>query len=42
MKAAHAAKMKVVPTALVKLKDAIEFTSGCSMDTPSWHAAVGV
>jgi hypothetical protein len=35
-------KMKVVPsssTALVKLKDAIEFSSGCSMDTPTWHTS---
>jgi hypothetical protein len=34
-------KMKVVPsssTALVKLKDAIEFSGGCSMNTPTWRA----
>jgi hypothetical protein len=33
--------MKVVPsssTALVKLKDAIEFSGGSSMNTPTWHA----
>jgi hypothetical protein len=33
--------MKVVPslsTALVKLNDAIEFSSGCSMNTPTWRA----
>jgi hypothetical protein len=35
-------KMKVVPsssTALVKLKDAIEFFGGCSMNTPTWRAS---
>jgi hypothetical protein len=35
-------KMKVVPsssTVLVKLKDAIEFSGGCSMNTPTWHAS---
>jgi hypothetical protein len=34
--------MKVVPslsTALVKLKDAIEFFDGCSTNTPTWHAS---
>jgi hypothetical protein len=34
-------KMKVVPssgTVLVKLKDAIEFFGGFSMNTPTWHA----
>jgi hypothetical protein len=33
-------KMKVVPSsskALVKLKDAIEFYGGCSMNTPTWR-----
>jgi hypothetical protein len=33
-------KMKVVPSsgiALVKLKDAIEFFGGCSMNTPTWR-----
>jgi hypothetical protein len=37
--------MKVVPsssTALVKLKDAIEFTGGCSMNTLPGVLAVGV
>jgi hypothetical protein len=32
-------KMKVVPLstmALVKLNDAIEFSGGCSMNTPTW------
>jgi hypothetical protein len=32
-------KMKVVPlssTALVKLNNAIEFSGGCSMNTPTW------
>jgi hypothetical protein len=35
-------KMKVVPsssTVLVKLKDAIEFSGGCSMNTATWHAS---
>jgi hypothetical protein len=35
-------KMKVVPsssTALVKLKDATEFSGGCSMNTPTWRAS---
>jgi hypothetical protein len=35
-------KMKVVPsssTALVKLKDAIEFSGGCSMNSPTWRAS---
>jgi hypothetical protein len=35
-------KIKVVPslsTALVKLKDAIEFFGGCSMNTPTWRAS---
>jgi hypothetical protein len=34
-------KMKVVPlssTVLVKLKDAIEFSGGCSMNIPTWCA----
>jgi hypothetical protein len=34
--------MKVVPsssTALVKLKDAIKFSGGCSMNSPTWHAS---
>jgi hypothetical protein len=34
--------MKVVPspsTLLVKLKDAIEFSSGCSMNTLTWRAS---
>jgi hypothetical protein len=33
--------MKVMPlssTALVKLKDANEFSGGCSMNTPTWRA----
>jgi hypothetical protein len=33
--------MKVVPsssTVLVKLRDAIEFSGGCSMNTPTWRA----
>jgi hypothetical protein len=36
------AKIKVVPLssmALVKLKDAIEFSGGCSMNTPTWRAS---
>jgi hypothetical protein len=35
-------KMKVVhssSTALVKLKDDIEFSGGCSMNTPTWRAS---
>jgi hypothetical protein len=35
-------KTKVVPsssTLLVKLKDAIEFSGGCSMNTPTWRAS---
>jgi hypothetical protein len=35
-------KMKVVPsssTMLVKLKDAIEFSGGCSMNIPTWRAS---
>jgi hypothetical protein len=35
-------KVNVVPssgTALVKLKNAIEFSSGCLMNTPTWHAS---
>jgi hypothetical protein len=35
-------KIKVVPSssmALVKLKDAIEFPGGCSMNTPTWRAS---
>jgi hypothetical protein len=35
-------KMKVVPTsstALVKLKDTIEFNGGCSMNTPTWRTS---
>jgi hypothetical protein len=35
-------KMKVVPsssTALVKLKDGIEFSGGCLMNTPTWRAS---
>jgi hypothetical protein len=35
-------KTKVVPsssTALLKLKDAIEFSGGCSMNTPTWRAS---
>jgi hypothetical protein len=35
-------KMKVVPsssTTLVKLKDAIEFSSGCLMTYPTWRAS---
>jgi hypothetical protein len=34
--------MKVVPsssTTLVKLKDAIEFFGGCSMNSPTWRAS---
>jgi hypothetical protein len=34
-------KTKVVPSSsmtLVKSKDAIEFSGGCSMNTPTWHA----
>jgi hypothetical protein len=34
--------VNVVPssgTALVKLKDAIEFSGGCSMNTPTWLAS---
>jgi hypothetical protein len=34
--------MKVVPSssrALMKLKDAIKFSSGCSTNTPTWHAS---
>jgi hypothetical protein len=34
--------MKVVPlssTVLVKLKDAIEFSGGCSMNSPIWRAS---
>jgi hypothetical protein len=34
-------KMKVAPsssTLLVKLRDTIEFSSGCSMNTPTWRA----
>jgi hypothetical protein len=34
--------MKVVPSssmALVKLKDAIEFSGGCSMNTPTWRGS---
>jgi hypothetical protein len=34
-------KMRVVPsssTVLVKLRDAIEFSGGCSMSTPTWRA----
>jgi hypothetical protein len=34
-------KTKVVPsssTLLVKLRDTIKFSSGCSMNTPTWHA----
>jgi hypothetical protein len=37
--------MKVAPsssTALVKLNDAIEFSSGCSMNSPTGAPAVGV
>jgi hypothetical protein len=33
--------MNVVPsssTVLVKLKDAIEISGGCSMNTPTWRA----
>jgi hypothetical protein len=26
-------------TALVKLKDAIEFSGGCSMNTPTWRTS---
>jgi hypothetical protein len=36
------AKMKVVPlssTVLVKLSDAIEFSCGCLMNTPTWRAS---
>jgi hypothetical protein len=29
----------LVSTTLVKLKDAIEFSSGCSMNTPTWRAS---
>jgi hypothetical protein len=35
-------KMKVGPsssTVLMKLSDAIEFSSGCLMNTPTWHAS---
>jgi hypothetical protein len=35
-------KMKVVPSSsmlLVMLRDAIEFSSGCSMNTPTWRAS---
>jgi hypothetical protein len=35
-------KMKVVPsssTALVMLKDAIEFFGRCSMNSPTWRAS---
>jgi hypothetical protein len=35
-------KMKVVPsssTLLVKLRDAIEFSSGCLMNIPTWRAS---
>jgi hypothetical protein len=35
-------KVKVVPslnTMLVKLKDAIKFSGGCSMNTPTWRAS---
>jgi hypothetical protein len=35
-------KIKVVPslsTTLVKWKDAIEFSSGCSMNSPTWRAS---
>jgi hypothetical protein len=35
-------KMKVVPSSsmvLVKLRDAIEFFGGCSMNTPTWHVS---
>jgi hypothetical protein len=35
-------KIKVVPassTVLVKQKDAIKFSGGCSMNTPTWHAS---
>jgi hypothetical protein len=34
--------VKVVPsssTAMVKFKDAIEFSGGCSMNTPTWRAS---
>jgi hypothetical protein len=34
--------MNVVPSSsmvLEKQKDAIEFSSGCSMNTPTWHAS---
>jgi hypothetical protein len=34
--------MKVVPsssTVLVKLRDAIEFSGGCSMNNPTWRAS---
>jgi hypothetical protein len=35
-------KIKVVPSSsmvLVKLRDAIEFSGGCSMNTPTWRAS---
>jgi hypothetical protein len=35
-------KMKLVPsssTVLVKQKDALEFSGGCSMNTPIWHTS---
>jgi hypothetical protein len=34
--------MNVAPSSsmvLVKLKDAIEFSGGCSMNTPTWHTS---